>query len=195
MAISVFPFLVPLLFQLGFGMNAFHAGLLFLVSMVGNLAMKLITIQALRRFGFKQVVIGNGFLAAAALLLCAALSADTPVVLTIIVMLFAGATRSMQFSCLSSMAFCEIPKPKMTSANTLFSTTQQMSIGLGIAFGAVALHLATIATGSPEGTYSMTDFRIAFVFTAAVAFVSLLGYLGLEKSVGADVTGHRQAQD
>lgn len=191
MSISVFPFLVPLMFQLGFGMNAFHAGMLFFTSMIGNLAMKLATTQTLRHFGFKQVLLGNGCLAAFALLLCAGLSADTPVAAIVVVMLFAGLTRSMQFSSLSALAFCEVPKATMSSANTLFSTTQQMAVGLGIAFGAVALHVAAIATGAPEGTYSMSDFRIAFVLTAIVSFASLAGFMALEKSVGADVTGYR----
>ncbi|MDU6412798.1 MAG: MFS transporter, partial [Yersiniaceae bacterium] len=39
-AIGAVPFLLPLLFQLGFGMNAFHAGLLVLAVFAGNLVMK-----------------------------------------------------------------------------------------------------------------------------------------------------------
>jgi hypothetical protein len=39
-AISMTPFLLPLMFQIGFGASAFEAGLMVLVYMVGNLAMK-----------------------------------------------------------------------------------------------------------------------------------------------------------
>jgi EmrB/QacA subfamily drug resistance transporter len=48
-AIAGTPFLLPLLFQLGFGLNAFDAGMLLLVYMAGNLAIKPATSFILRR--------------------------------------------------------------------------------------------------------------------------------------------------
>ncbi|WP_233464931.1 hypothetical protein [Paraburkholderia madseniana] len=42
-SVSVSPFLLPLLFQLGFGLNAFAAGLLVLAYAAGNLGMKTVT--------------------------------------------------------------------------------------------------------------------------------------------------------
>ena len=39
-AISMTPFLLPLMFQIGFGATAFEAGMMLLVYMAGNLAMK-----------------------------------------------------------------------------------------------------------------------------------------------------------
>jgi len=39
--ITAVPYLSPLLFQLGFGLSAFHSGLLLLATAAGNLGMKL----------------------------------------------------------------------------------------------------------------------------------------------------------
>ena len=64
-SIGAVPFLLPLLFQVGFGMNAFDAGLLVLAVFAGNLAMKPLTTIILRRYPFRQILIVNGVISAA----------------------------------------------------------------------------------------------------------------------------------
>ena len=59
------PFLLPLMFQIGFGESAFASGLMVLVYMGGNLAMKSVTTPILRRFAFRDVVRINGIVCAA----------------------------------------------------------------------------------------------------------------------------------
>ncbi len=66
-AISMTPFLLPLMFQIGFGQNALQAGVMLLVYMSGNLAMKSATTPMLRRFGFRDVLRVNGILCVASL--------------------------------------------------------------------------------------------------------------------------------
>lgn len=46
--------LLPLMFQVGFGMNAFHAGSLVLAVFVGNLTIKPATTPLIRWLGFKS---------------------------------------------------------------------------------------------------------------------------------------------
>jgi EmrB/QacA subfamily drug resistance transporter len=191
--LSVLPFLMPLMFQLAFGMNAFMSGLLFAASMVGNLGMKIATTQTLRRFGFRGVLIGNNIIIVASIILCGLLTADTPILIVIVVMLVSGLTRSMQFTSLTSMAFCEVPQPQMSSANTLFSTTQQLSLGLGIALGAVTLHLAAALRGATDGVYNTGDFRFALFTVATISLLTTLGFMRLKKNAGSEVTGHRAA--
>jgi MFS family permease len=75
MAIGAVPFLLPLMFQVGFGLDAFHSGLLVLAVFAGNLVMKIRTTQVLRAFGFRRVLLVNGQLAS--ILACALLSPGT----------------------------------------------------------------------------------------------------------------------
>jgi hypothetical protein len=51
--IGAVPYLMPLLFQIGFGLSAFQAGLLLLASALGNLGMKTLTTTVLKRCGFR----------------------------------------------------------------------------------------------------------------------------------------------
>ncbi|CAK8742289.1 putative transport protein HsrA [Sodalis praecaptivus] len=75
--VSSVPFLLPLLFQVGFGMDPFHAGILVLAVFAGNLAMKPATTPLMRRFGFRPILLVNGALCVLSLLVCATFTPDT----------------------------------------------------------------------------------------------------------------------
>lgn len=140
-SISAVPFLLPLLFQVGFGMDAFHSGLLVLAVFAGNLAMKPATTPLIRALGFKKLLMINGLLNVASLLACAFLTPHTSAWLTMAILFFGGMFRSMQFTGISTLAFSDVPSTQMSYANTLFSTATQLSVGLGITLGAIGIRL------------------------------------------------------
>lgn len=57
--IGAVPYLLPLMFQIGFGLSPFESGLLLIASAVGNLGMKALTTPSLRRYGFSRVAIAG----------------------------------------------------------------------------------------------------------------------------------------
>ncbi len=183
MVIGVAPYLIPLMFQEGFGLNPFESGSLFLATMAGNLAMKPATIWVMRHYNFRTVLVVNGFLVALFSFFTALLLPTTPVVLIVVVMFLSGMFRSMQFSAITTLAFAEIPQQQMTAANTLYSTVQQMSTGMGIAMGAVFLRFSNMINGYSEH-YTVADFRLAFIFVAILGIVSLYGFTKLTPDAG-----------
>jgi EmrB/QacA subfamily drug resistance transporter len=192
-SISVIPFLLPLLFQIGFGLDAFTSGLLVLSVFAGNLGMKTATTPVIRRFGFRKVLIGNGLLTVASLIACAFLTADTPRILTVAVLFFGGLCRSMQFTALNTLGFADIPSDQMSSATTLSSMIQQMTMGMGVAAGAIALRVGAILRGAHPADLTVMDFHIAFALVGALALLSVFDFLGLDASAGAIVSGHEKA--
>ena len=186
--IGAAPFLLPLLFQIGFGLDAFHSGMLVLVTFIGNMGMKLLTTQILRRWGFRTVGLTTGVAASLALLACAALTPTTPLAVLVAVLLAGGLVRSMQFSVLNTLAFADIPAAGMSSASSLASVAQQMANGIGVAVGAIAVHLAAAAHGAVVPTLS--DFHLAFAFTAVLTLAGLPSFLALPRDAGATVSGH-----
>lgn len=182
--IGAFPYLVPLMFQEGFGLSPFESGLLFLSTMVGNLSMKSATVWIIRRFRFRSILLVNGFLVALFTFFTALFLPTTPVWIIVVTLFCSGLVRSMQFSSLTTLAFADIAERKMTSANTLYSTIQQMSTGMGIAVGAVALRFANILDNGTPGRYTVADFRLAFIFVAVIGFLHLLGYICLRPTAG-----------
>lgn len=191
MVIGVAPYLVPLMFQEGFGLSPFQSGTLFLATMAGNLVMKPATIWIMRHYNFKTVLISNGFLVAIFTFFTALLLPTTPVILIVAVMFLSGMFRSMQFSAITTLAFADIPQPRMTTANTLYSTVQQMSTGMGIAMGAVFLRFSNMINGSTEH-YTVADFKLAFIFVAILGTISLYGYTKLTPDAGDVVRGTKR---
>jgi len=188
MAIGAVPFLLPLMFQVGFGLSAFHAGLLMIAVFAGNLAMKPGTTAILQRFGFKPVLLTNGVLNVVSLAACALLTPSTPVWVIGIILFFGGMTRSMQFTALNTIAFVDVPQARMATANTLFSTTFQLAMGLGIALGAVAVRLgAWLAPLVGLAQVPAIEYRLAFVLVALVSLAGLRDALALAADAGAQI--------
>ena len=136
-AVSVLPFLLPLMFQISFGLNAFRSGVYLLALFGGDLSMKAFVIQVLRRFGFRRILIVNGVITAASMALCAILSPATSPALIVSILFFHGACRSMEFTCMTTLAYSEIPSNRMSRANGFLSAVMQLGMGMGVAVGAI----------------------------------------------------------
>lgn len=186
-AVGAVPFLLPLLFQVGFGLDAFRSGLLVLALFLGNLGMKPLTTAVLRRFGFKRVLVADALLASVAILALAGLSPGLPLAATLALLAFAGATRSMGLTTINTLAFADIAPDAMGGANTLFNMFQQFGFGFGVALGALALRLAE--AWRPAGAlHAMpTEFRIAFALVSLAGIAAALDASRLPADAGAEV--------
>ena len=188
-SISAVPFLLPLLFQVGFGMDPFHSGLLVLAVFVGNLTIKPATTPLIRWLGFRRLLLINGALNVCSLLACALLTPQTPVWAIMLILYLGGVFRSIQFTGVSTLAFADVPAAQMSDANTLFSTASQLAVGLGITLGAIGIRL-----GEQVGDWlHLTElpgisFRLSFVFIAFICLVGMIDSLHLARTAGSSVS-------
>lgn len=188
-SISAVPFLLPLLFQVGFGMDPFHSGLLVLAVFVGNLTIKPATTPLIRWLGFRRLLLINGALNVCSLLAGALLTPQTPVWAIMLILYLGGVFRSIQFTGVSTLAFADVPAAQMSDANTLFSTASQLAVGLGITLGAIGIRL-----GEQVGDWlHLTElpgisFRLSFVFIALICLVGMIDSLHLAKTAGSSVS-------
>ncbi|HBQ3781908.1 TPA: MFS transporter [Klebsiella pneumoniae] len=188
-SISAVPFLLPLLFQVGFGMDPFHSGLLVLAVFVGNLTIKPATTPLIRWLGCRRLLLINGALNVCSLLACALLTPQTPVWAIMLILYLGGVFRSIQFTGVSTLAFADVPAAQMSDANTLFSTASQLAVGLGITLGAIGIRL-----GEQVGDWlHLTElpgisFRLSFVFIALICLVGMIDSLHLAKTAGSSVS-------
>ena len=184
-AISMTPFLLPLMFQIGFGATAFGAGMMLLVYMGGNLAMKSLTTPILRQFGFRTVLRTNGVLCVASLIACSALTPSVPLALVYVVLFAAGMTRSMHFTSVNTLAFADIPNTARAGATTLAAMTQQAAAALGVALAALALGLFQTAEAAPVLT--LADFQWSLLASAALMAAGVVWMLRLPADAGAEL--------
>jgi EmrB/QacA subfamily drug resistance transporter len=187
MVISAAPFLLPLMFQVGFGWSPVLAGSLVVLLFVGNLGIKPATSPLIRRFGFRAVLIVSIGAGAIVFGLIATLSAASPLPFVVALLLLSGAFRSIGFSAYNSLQFADIHPSRMSDANTLSSTLQQVAAALGIALGAVIVRLAGNYLGPsalPAWPYS-----VAFLVLALLMVWPLVGAIRLHRSAGDEVAG------
>ncbi len=189
-AISVSPFLMPLMFQIPFHLTPFQSGMLVLALFAGNLSMKSITTPVLRRFGFRSVILVNGAITALLIFSFTLLAPATPKALIAVVLFLHGLSRSMQFTALNTIAYVDVPKPQMSSATSFSTVVSQLTMGMGVAVGALALRGAVLLRGGNAATPVLADFHIAFLFIAIIAVIAIVDCFGLEKHAGAEVSGH-----
>jgi hypothetical protein len=67
----------------------------------------------------------------------------------------------------------------------------QLSMGTGVAAGAVALRLAALLNRNSSGTPSVADFHVAFVLVSLVTLLAVVDCFTLDRAAGAEVSGHR----
>ena len=188
-SISAVPFLLPLMFQVGFGMNAFHAGSLVLAVFVGNLTIKPATTPLIRWLGFKKLLLINGALNVLALLACALITPQTPVWIILLVLYLGGVFRSIQFTGVSTLAFADVPAAQMSYANTLFSTATQLAVGLGISLAAIGIRIGDVVSERLAlGNIPGISFRLAFVAIAIICLVGMVDTLRLTRDAGSAVS-------
>lgn len=186
-SIGAVPFLLPLLFQIGFGLDAFVSGLLLLAVFAGNIVMKMFTTGILQRFGFRRTLLFNGFANAAAILACALITPATPVPVIMGLLFVSGLTRSMQFTTLATIAFAEIPAERMSGANTLANIAQPLGMALGIAVAALALRAAAVLFPADGASISLLQFHVSFLIIGIIALVAVIDTIGLAPEAGDEL--------
>jgi len=182
------PFLLPLLFQVGFGLSALRSGLLIFSSSLGAMVVRTLSGSLLRRFGFRNLLVGTACLAAATTGACGLLRADTASWLMVVLVLASGCVRSIQYLGLNAVSYADVPPPLLSKSTGIGGVAQQLARGFGVAVGAMLL--AVVAGSAPV---SARHFRIVFALVAAIPLVSALGFLRLAADDGGAVSGHRRA--
>ena len=187
LAIGASPFLLALLFQLGFGMSAFAAGLMTFVSAAGALVMKTTAPPLIGFFGFRRILIANTLITGLIFMGYALFRSDTPQAIILATLLVGGFFRSLQFTSLNTLAFADIGPSLMSRASSLASIGQQLARSFGVALAAILVQLVQTSRGSAALTAA--DITPAFAVIGAVSMLSLLFFLPLAADAGDSISG------
>jgi hypothetical protein len=151
--------------------------------------MKATATPIIRRLGFRSVLIGNGVLSAFIMMSYALFRSTTSHFVIVLALLIGGFFRSLQFTALGTLAYADVPNSLMSGASSLSSMAQQLFLSLGVAIGAMLLHLSLSARGS--ASLSVHDFTPAFLVMGVLALLSSLLFIPLEHHAGDEVSGRR----
>jgi EmrB/QacA subfamily drug resistance transporter len=190
-AIGALPFLLPLLFQLGFGMTPLQSGFLVISTSVGVLLVKPWSPWLLRTFGFRRLLLVNGPFVSLLIGFLALLTPETSLFVIVPLLIVNGFVRSLQFTTLSAITFADVSTAKMSHATSLLAVSSQLSISTGVAIGALAVELSMQWHGHTQAT--ATDFPLAFLSIAAFTALAFFVCLRLPADAGSEMANRAPA--
>jgi hypothetical protein len=98
-----------------------------------------------------------------------------------------GCCRSVQFTCVNAIAYADLDKREMSAATSFASVAQQLSLSLGVTFGALALEGTAALHG--RTAIEASDFGPAFFVVALISLFSFFPFRALSPEAGAEVSG------
>jgi EmrB/QacA subfamily drug resistance transporter len=190
LGVGALPLLLPLLFQLGFGMTPLSSGLLTFVAAIGAIGMKTAAGAILRKFGFRRVLALNSIISGVLIAVPAFFTRVTPVWVMLATLFVGGFFRSLQFTCINAISVAEIDQPEMSQATSFISVFQQLALSLGVTAGASILQLSLFFRQSKQ--LIAGDFVPAFIAVGAIAVSSLISFARLPHDAGEEVAGRKR---
>lgn len=188
LGIGAVPFLLPLMFQLAFGLSPFESGMITFVSALGALGMKFVTARIFRTMGFRRVLTVGVLLSACTIAINGFFTPQTPYVVMLAVILAGGFVRSMFFTGINALAYAEIPPEQTSKATPIAAVAQQLNIALGVALAGGILEAQVNLHGGP---LTLEDFHIAFYIVAAVSALASIWFFRLDPDAGDAVSGYK----
>lgn len=189
MATGAFPFLMPLMLQLGFGLNPFQSGMITFVGAVGALVMKFVAPRVFAAYGFRTVLMVAALGASLLTMSFAFFEATTPYIIIVTLLFATGLCRSFFFTGVNALGYADIEPAQASQATASTSMFQQVSLALGVAFAATILEVTAWITG--EGL-TVQHFHIAFLVVSFISLAAIIPLLRLDADSGSAVSGHRR---
>jgi EmrB/QacA subfamily drug resistance transporter len=182
------PYLLPLMMQLGFGFSAVQSGLMTFATALGSIVAKPIAPFFLRRFGFRDTLMVNGFFASAGYAICGLFRPGWPLPVMFVIMIASGFFMSLQFTGYNTIAYDEIEQDRMGSATSFYTTFQQLMLSMGICAGAAALQTAMTIGGHAKPQF--IDFTVAFWAVALISLSATIWNRRFAPDAGTEISGH-----
>jgi EmrB/QacA subfamily drug resistance transporter len=183
------PFLLPLMFQLAFGLTPFQSGMLTFASGVGAITIKPLAQPILRCFGFRRTLMVNAVISSALLLAPATFTPATPWLMMVTVLFVGGLSRSLQFTCINAVAYADVSADKLSSATSFTAVLQQLSKSIGITLAAFGLEAMLAITGDTH--LGLRHFPEVFALIAFLSLVSGMVFSRLSSNDGSSLLWDR----
>jgi EmrB/QacA subfamily drug resistance transporter len=185
------PFLLPLLYQVGLGFTAVQSGLLIMPQAIAAMCSKAFTRQLLEAVGYRAILTTNTLILGVILFLFGTIDRHTPVWLIVVFAMAFGMFSSLQYTSMNTLVFADIDDEDTSSASTIVSTFQQLSISFGVAAAGLttALFIPERLRANPEALIHGT--HRAFFALGLFTVLSALVFRSLKASDGANVSQHK----
>jgi EmrB/QacA subfamily drug resistance transporter len=191
LGIGGIPFLFPLLYQVGLGFSPIQSGLLMMPQAVAAMSLKLTMPRILAKLGYRTVLVSNTVALGLMIMLFATLDASTPLWRIVIELFAFGFFTSLQYTSMNTLAYADVTAGETSSASTIASTGQQMSVSFGVASASLAAAVFIPDRLHSDAPQMIHGVHQAFLVLGAWTVVSAVLFLGLKREDGAEVSQHK----
>lgn len=192
LGIGGMPFLLPLLYQVGLGYTPWQSGLLLMPQALAALVTKPIAQRILARFGHRTVLIVNTVLIAGTISLFAIVGPETSIAVIVGLGFLQGCFSSIQFTSMNSLVYADIDDTDASSASSIASTAQQLSMSFGVALASLVVAVLLGAALSSERSRLIPALHEGFHVLGLVTALSSATFLSLKPTDGDNVSHHNE---
>jgi MFS family permease len=157
---------------------------------VAAMSLKMTMPGILKRFGYRGVLISNTIILGLLIVLFATIGPGTPVWLIVAQALVFGFFTSLQYTSMNTLVYADVTEEQTSSASTIASTMQQMSISFGVATASLATALFIpdhFHASAPEMIHGI---HRAFLVLGGLTVFSAMVFRELKNDDGDTVSLH-----
>jgi len=184
------PFLLPLLYQVGLGFTPIQSGLLVMPQALAAMSIKPFMPGLLRRVGYRGVLISNTVILGVLLMVFATIGLRTPVWGIVLQAFLYGGFTSLQYTSMNTLVYADIKDPDASSASSIASTAQQMSISFGVAIAGLSTAFF-IPSSHSDPTEMIRGIHKALIALGILTIASTVVFRSLKSGDGNDVSQHK----
>jgi MFS family permease len=186
------PFLFPLLYQVGLGFSPVQSGLLMMPQAIASMSLKMVMPRILARLGYRAVLISNTLIIGGFILLFSTIGLHTPVWLIVAIVFCYGFFTSLQYTSMNTLVYADISEEDASSASSIASTMQQMSVSFGVAAASLVTAFFLPDRFRSNPAQFIHGIHHAFWVLGAWTIVSTIVFHELKASDGATVSQAKQ---
>jgi EmrB/QacA subfamily drug resistance transporter len=188
LGIGGIPFLFPLLFQVGLGFTPIQSGLMMMPQAIAAMSLKIAMPRILARLGYRAVLVSNTVVIGVLITLFSTIGEGTPVWLIALELLGYGFCTSLQYTSMNTLVYAEVDEDRASSASSIASTMQQMSISFGVASASLVTAFFLPDRYSSEPPQFIHGIHEAFVVLGVLTIVSTVIFRELRKGDGDSIS-------
>jgi EmrB/QacA subfamily drug resistance transporter len=191
LGIGGIPFLFPLLYQVGLGFSPIQSGMLMMPQAIAAMSLKMTMPGILARVGYRGVLISNTVILGLLIVLFSTIGVGTPVWIIVVQAFCFGFFTSLQYTSMNTLVFADVTEEQTSSASTIASTMQQMSISFGVASASLTTAFFIPGRLHASAPQMIHGIHRAFLVLGALTVVSTIIFRELKSGDGDSVSQHK----
>jgi EmrB/QacA subfamily drug resistance transporter len=191
LGIGGIPFLFPLLYQVGLGFSPVASGMMMMPQAIAAMSLKMFMPGILARVGYRWVLISNTVIIGVLIVIFATIGPHTPVWLIVAEAFCYGFFTSLQYTSMNTLVYADITEEETSSASTIASTMQQMSISFGVASASLTTAFFIPDRFNSDAPQLIHGIHRAFLVLGGMTVLSTLIFSELKRDDGDSVSQHK----